>query len=157
MRKKYDYSHSGIVNGVKTSLYRRWQAIKDRCYNSRNKAYKNKYECEKGRKIAVERALTDVENKVRYDYSAIIGFMTKAIFKPLFRKIDFMQKYNFLQNKDKVICSEAFCKWFYGTSSTVKHLFRGKNDSEATCATVSPKDICKADTMFYVTGNKELV
>lgn len=90
----------------------------------------------------------------RYDFSAIIGFVGIAFVKYWLRKTHW--KLNFLQNKNKVFCSESVCKVFHYASDNVS-LFVGENDKEATCSTVSPKDIAKSKKCVYVTGNSNLV
>lgn len=121
----------------------------------RPNVFASRSECEKARRIAVERAYADIGKS--YDYLHCAGLALKYIFKPLGRMIPFSKKYTLFESKDKLICSEAVSEWYYGTSSVYnKHLFIGKKDKNAMPETTSPKDVCKAPSVIFVTGKKDL-
>lgn len=121
----------------------------------RPNVFASRSECEKARRTAVKRAYDDIGKS--YDYLHCAGLALKYIFKPIARMISLSKKYTLFESKDKLICSEAVSEWYYGTSSVYnKHLFIGKKDKNAMPETTSPKDVCKAPSVIFVTGQKDL-
>lgn len=117
--------------------------------------FASRSECDRARKTAVQRAYADIGKK--YDWMHCVGLALKYIFKPVGRMIPLSKKYALFESKDKLICSEAVSEWYYGTSSVYnKHIFIGEKDMNATPETTSPKDVCKAPSVIFVTGKKDL-
>lgn len=97
---------------------------------------------------------------IKYDVTAIVGFNFICWFKIIGRKLNI--KNNWLQSKNKLFCSESVCIAYYKALQSISFpisssLFAGKIDTDANCATISPKDIRKSSSVYLVTGDEDML
>ena len=66
------------------------------------------------------------------------------------------QRYNPWQSRMEFFCSELSCEGWWMTSSIVKNLFVGLKYPNATCGTITPRDISKSENSFWVMGTNKI-
>jgi len=107
-------------------------------------AFKDHEEYLKGLETSRERIYAVIGSA--YDWWAIIWLGCKYTIKGWFKKTPI----NLFQNREKFYCSEMICENDYKISSLYPYMYQGKTKQK--CDTTTPKDIGKAKTVEFVTG-----
>ncbi len=110
----------------------------------KEESFKDHEEYIKGLETSRKRMYHRIGSK--YDWWAIVWLGFKYTIKGWFKKTPI----NLLQNREKFYCSELVCENDYRISSIYPYLYQGKTKSK--CSTCTPKDIGKAKTVEFVTG-----
>ena len=102
----------------------------------------------------VDTAITSAEAQVgkSYDKRALIWLGIKYL---TFGFLGKLFHHNPLQKREEFFCSELVCECYHKTSSLVKNVFAGKKHPEATCGTITPRDIGKSVNSEWVAGTNK--
>lgn len=105
---------------------------------------KNKYE------NAVLAAVFWITGKIgsKYDFPAVAWLALTYTLLGFLRKV----KINAFHNRCAFFCSELVCESYSGTSTLILHLFAGSKHPEATCSTITPKDLGKSVSVQHIAG-----
>lgn len=114
----------------------------------RKEAFKDHKEYIKG--LATSRRGMYASIGSKYDYWAIVWIGLKYTLKGFFKKTSI----NLFQNREKFYCSEIICESDYGISSLNPFMYRGTTNQK--CDTTTPKDIAKAKTVKFITGEDRI-
>jgi len=110
-------------------------------------AFKDHEEYIKGLETSRDRMYSSIGSK--YDYWGIVWLGLKYTFKGFFKKTPV----NLFQNREKFFCSERVCESDYKISSLHPYMYQGKTKQK--CDTTTPKDIGKAQTVAFITGENK--
>jgi len=114
----------------------------------REEAFKDHKEYIKGLATSRERMHDSIGSK--YDYWAIVWIGLKYTIKGFFKKTSV----NLFQSREKFYCSELICENDYKISSLNPFMYRGTTNQK--CDTTTPKDIGKAKTAKFITGEDRI-
>ena len=108
-------------------------------------------------KDGIQSATTYAESRVgsNYDKRAILWLGIKYLSVGFLRRL-IPQRFNPFQKREQFFCSELVCECYHKTSSLIKNLFAGKKYPNATCGTITPRDISKSICSIFVTGTNKI-
>ena len=108
-------------------------------------------------KDGLQSATTYAEARVgsNYDKRAIVWLGIKYLSTGFLRRL-IPQRFNPFQKREEFFCSELVCECYHKTSSLIKNLFAGLKHPEATCGTITPRDISKSENSFWVMGTNKI-